>query len=422
MNALHSCAVLLLFAGGVLSSREDVACEPYQHPEALDHWSVSESVGIPLPYDWSVSASGGIPLPYDWSVSESGGKPLPYETVGERLQPMHLFKLTMWSHAKEIMENEVPTAGLWELENEEDDCHWTFTFREEFDVRKICADQIVASDFKTFFLGSRCDSENNETHVYLFTKEGTYTRNMKSEIIRSSWRRNWTDDFQARVEGMKEVEDGGNQNTCFNMKPMKGVESHKFDGRWLTAKGMGPDHVPSCVALQPRHAADIQHVDVGVYNGTTSKLLHTSRAQTLEPGKCFGENLFKPGPDMSVVHTHLYSDRAYGRWALYHQCATVTLPNGRVQDQDLALVLYKDGAIGRPDLEQEIEMVLKSHRWPKDFKKLVRNTKYVAGEKQLCRDEALQFCGTHFTPAQLTNSYINETQKSVPDTWYSKWN
>ena len=60
---------------------------------------------------------------------------------------------------------------------------------------------------------------------------------------------------------------------------------------------------------------------------------------------------------MTMVYTHLYSDKAYTRWALYHQCATVTHPDGRVEDQDLALVLYKEGAIGRLELEQEIEMV-----------------------------------------------------------------
>ena len=60
-----------------------------------------------------------------------------------------------------------------------------------------------------------------------------------------------------------------------------------------------------------------------------------------------------PMTALSTVHTHLYSDKEYSRWALYHQCATI---NGTV-DQDLALVIYKDGAIGREELEDQISMV-----------------------------------------------------------------
>jgi len=195
---------------------------------------------------------------------------------------------------------------------------------------------------------------------------------------------------------------------------MEGVESHKFDGRWISAKHS--EQVPHCVALRPRHSEDIQHVDIGVYVGTTSNLSHTTRAQTLEPGKCSGGNLFDPTMDMTTVHTHLYSDQEYKRWALYHQCATI---NG--EDTDFALVIYKDGAIGKEDLEQQISMVLKTHKWPQGFKKLVKKTKHVAGGNELCTDDALHFWADEFTPEQFTSTYMDAPEPSVPDTWISKW-
>ena len=56
----------------------------------------------------------------------------------------------------------------------------------------------------------------------------TTTSNLVTQLYtQSSWRRNWTDEFQVEVEEMVEVEKGANLNTCFNMKPMEGVELHK---------------------------------------------------------------------------------------------------------------------------------------------------------------------------------------------------
>jgi len=378
-----------VFCNGV--PPEEVVCSPYNNSKALDDWSFTDLARVSDEYPGVVT-----------------------EETMEHFRKIENFTLTMASHALTYTDSEVPTVHIFDQQRINEGCSYGLEFSDGKAIRRVCSEHIVSSDYETFFLASRCDVKDEKTKLYLFTKEGKYTRKMKNEIIRSSWRRNWTDEFQAEVEAMREVKKGANLNTCFNMKPKEGVVSHKLDGRWITAKSSG--HVRSCVALQPQHSQDIQHLDIEVYNGTTCQLLRTTTAQTLEPGKFSGGNLFNPALPMTLVHTLLDSDTDYNQWALYHQCATT---NGTV-DEDHALVIYKDGAIGREALEKQIKLVLKSSKWPRDFKRLVRAT-YVADGNELCRDEFLHSLPKQFTAAQLASTYMDAPEPSVPDTWYSKW-
>jgi len=257
---------------------------------------------------------------------------------------------------------------------------------------------IVATDYATFVLVRICNGDVETAHLLATGRR--FTRTMNSSITIASWEGEWTASFNKAVEDLKPLDGAQDRNTCMNLKPMKGMKTRQFDGRWITAKHSGKSavfgqlHVPRCAALSARHTADDSNVTVTLHKGTGMEVRNSMTSQTLQPGKFFGQNVFQPDWPMTAVDTVVYTD--YTRWALLHQCTT-----GDDVEDEFALVLYKPGKITKEQLQGTIESLVADNKrvWPAKFVQLVEATVWVADT--LCPDRALDYCTAQFDEEQL---------------------